>query len=195
MEANQEMRNTERRHIESVLSGNKNDYAYLVDRYKNKVYMLLRGMGAEPQDAQDLTQEAFIKAYRKLDQHDPEKSFAAWLYTIAANGFKDAKKRKAIPAALLAEREQDADKGPEEILLLSEEQKEMRHRISKLPSNYRLVLLLRYTNDLNYAEISEIMGCPVSKVQNDLYRARLKLKKMMLGEERIDHEMLEARRF
>ncbi|MGX4585620.1 RNA polymerase sigma factor [Paenibacillus chitinolyticus] len=195
MEASEDLRRIEKLHIEGVLRGNKNDFAYLVDRYKNKVYILLRGMGAEPQDAQDLTQDAFIKAYRKLDRHEPDKSFAAWLYTIAANIFKDSKKRKKIPTELLAEQDQIAEKGPEEILLLSEKQKEMQQRISKLPGNYRLVLLLRYTNDLNYTEISDIMGCPVSKVQNDLYRARLKLKKMMLGEERIDHEMLEVRRF
>ncbi|MFC9774084.1 RNA polymerase sigma factor [Paenibacillus chitinolyticus] len=193
MEASEDLRRIEKLHIEGVLRGNKNDFAYLVDRYKNKVYMLLRGMGAEPQDAQDLTQDAFIKAYRKLDQHDPDKSFAAWLYTIAANIFKDSKKRKKIPTELLAEQDQTPEKGPEEILLLSERQIEMNRKISKLPVNYRLVLLLRYTNDLNYAEISEILGCSVSKVQNDLYRARLKLKKMILGEV-IDDEMLEARR-
>lgn len=79
----------ERQWILNVLDGHKEDYSYLVNRYKNKIYGLLRGMGADHQDAQDITQETFIKAYRKLASHDLDKNFAAWLYTIATNVLKD----------------------------------------------------------------------------------------------------------
>lgn len=170
--------------ISRVLEGYKEEYAFLVNLYKNKIYGLLRGMGADHQDAQDLTQETFIKAYRKLASHDISKSFAAWLYTIATNLLKDLWK-KSHPVGWVAESPTNPSTGnnPEEMLLRDEHRRELQVLMKQLPSNYRIALLLRYTNDLSYEEMSEVLDVPLNKVQNDLYRAKLRLKKMLTAEE------------
>lgn len=80
--------------VREVLAGQKESFTQLVDAHKNKIYGLLRGMGAGPQDAQDYTQEAFLKAYRKLGTFREESSFASWMYTIAVNVMRDAKRKK-----------------------------------------------------------------------------------------------------
>lgn len=84
--------------VKQVLAGHKDSFAQLVDTHKNKIYGLLLGMGASPQDAQDYTQEAFLKAYRKLASFREDSSFASWLYTIAVNVMRDAMRKKKRPA-------------------------------------------------------------------------------------------------
>ncbi|CAG7648991.1 RNA polymerase sigma factor [Paenibacillus allorhizosphaerae] len=180
--------------VAEALGGNREAFAELVHRYKNKVYGLLRGMGADGMDAQDLAQETFLKAYRGLAGHDPSKSFASWLYTIAANGLRDHWKRKRPPDDAAVAAEASAGESPEEIYLQAERRSELRERLKRLPENYRMVLLLRYTNDLSYEEISGIMAVPIAKVQNDLHRAKKRLKQVMTEEEGgATHEMLKQR--
>ncbi|WP_442602906.1 RNA polymerase sigma factor [Paenibacillus sp. KN14-4R] len=187
-------KNSEIQWISSVLDGRKEDYAFVVNRYKNKIYGLLRGMGADHQDAQDLTQETFIKAYRKLASHDTNKSFAAWLYTIAANLLKDMRRRShhtewpADPPP-----DHPPSENPEMVLLQEEQRTEVQVLIQQLPLNYRIVLVLRYTNDLSYVEMSEVLDVPLNKVQNDLYRAKKRLKQMMTVEEVRTDGMLKPR--
>ncbi|MDQ0896437.1 MULTISPECIES: RNA polymerase sigma factor [unclassified Paenibacillus] len=187
-------KNSEIQWISSVLDGRKEDYAFVVNRYRNKIYGLLRGMGADHQDAQDLTQETFIKAYRKLASHNTNKSFAAWLYTIAANLLKDMR-RRSHHTEWLADPPPDHPpcENPEMVLLQEEQRTEVQVLIQQLPLNYRIVLLLRYTNDLSYVEMSEVLDVPINKVQNDLYRAKKRLKQMMTVEEVRTDGMLKPR--
>ncbi|WP_158560347.1 RNA polymerase sigma factor [Paenibacillus contaminans] len=174
----------EKEWISRVLEGHKEDYTYLVNRYKNKIYGLLRGMGADHQDAQDLTQETFLKAYRKLGSHDFTKSLASWLYTIAVNLLRDLR-RKAPSMELQADPalHSSPSDDPEEALLLAEHRTELLDQIRKLPTNYQITIMLRYTNDLSYEEISEVLEVPQNKIQNDLYRAKRRLKQLMTAEE------------
>jgi RNA polymerase sigma factor (sigma-70 family) len=183
----------EKQWIRRVLEGHKEEYTFLVNRYKNKIYWLLRGMGAEHQDAQDLTQETFIKGYRKLASHDPSKSYAAWLYKIATNQLKDLRRRTNIE--WMSESPPDLSTGdnPEEVILQAEHRTELYDLIRQLPTNYRVALLLRYTNDLSYEEISEVLDVPMNKIQNDLYRAKKKLKQLLTAEEVETDAMLKPR--
>lgn len=184
----------EQKWISQVLAGNTEEYASLVDSYKNKVYGLLRGMGADHQDAQDLTQETFIKAYRKLASHDTSKNFAAWIYKIAANLLNDLR-RKTNAIAWAAEGYDHLSGGanPEEILLQGENLSELQVLMRQLPENYRVVMLLRYTNDLSYEEMSEVLDVPVNKVQNDLYRAKKRLKQLLAAKEARNDDMFNTR--
>lgn len=187
-------KNREIQWISSVLDGRKEDYAFVVNRYKNKIYGLLRGMGTDHQDAQDLTQETFIKAYRKLASHDTNKSFAAWLYAIAANLQKDMRRRSHHTEWLMdPPPDHSPGENPEMVLLQEEQRTEVQVLIQQLPLNYRIVLLLRYTNDLSYVEMSELLDVPLHKVQNDLYRAKKRLKQMMTVEEVRTDGMLKPR--
>jgi len=77
--------------VNQVLNGNKQAYAHLIHKYKDRIYAFLLRMVRHPQDAQDLTQECFIKAYRYLHSYDPQRSLPSWLYRIAVNLYVDAK--------------------------------------------------------------------------------------------------------
>lgn len=164
--------------IREVLDGNREVFAVLVDKYKSGLYRLLLGMGSKHLDAQDLVQETFIIAYQKLRDHNDQCSFAAWLYAIAINRFKDLQRRKKFSFddnSLLSEK--DKSPTPEEQYMRKEGALEMHKKLSILPERYRIVLLLRYANELTYDEISEITGMSMHQVKNHLFRARQKLKK------------------
>ncbi|BFH59996.1 RNA polymerase sigma factor [Paenibacillus azoreducens] len=180
--------------VREVLAGQKESFTQLVDAHKNKIYGLLRGMGAGPQDAQDYTQEAFLKAYRKLGTFREESSFASWMYTIAVNVMRDAKrKKKAEPAddEVLAQGRHHSET-PEFVYLRKETGGEVSRLLEELPDKYRIVLLLRYTNELSYEEIAEIAGIEVNQVRNRLHRAKKSLYKKIKDKEGMKNEMLEA---
>lgn len=165
--------------IAEVLAGNREAYALLVDQYKSGLYRLLTGLGASHQDAQDLAQETFIQAYRKLRSHNVQSSFAAWLYAIAINRFKSQKRRKVFAFTGESVPEQkDRAPTPEEQYMIKENRLELQHKLARLPERYRVVLLLRYTSELTYEEISAVTGMTPHQVKNRLHRARLKLKKL-----------------
>ncbi|WP_159885598.1 RNA polymerase sigma factor [Paenibacillus puerhi] len=180
--------------VSEALGGSKEAFAELVNRYKHKVYGLLRGMGASVPDAQDAAQETFIKAYKSLPRHDRERSFASWLYTIAGNTLRDAR-RKSSPdpdscnVPTLAE--ESYEESPEQAYLRTEAREELLLQMQRLPDHYRDALLLRYTNDLTYEEMAQLLGVPVAKVQNDLYRAKKRLRSILEEKEAGTLEMLE----
>jgi len=121
------------------------------------------------------------------------KNFAAWLYTIAANLLKDLW-RKTRPTANLPDdlSELAHSNQPEEEFIQSERRTELLHLMQKLPANYRTALLLRYTNDLSYEEMCTLLEVPLNKVQNDLYRAKQRLKQIMTLQEVKRDEMLKS---
>ncbi|MBN6186500.1 sigma-70 family RNA polymerase sigma factor [Aneurinibacillus sp. BA2021] len=172
----------EREWVARVLCGELDAYAHLVNRYKNKVYALLLGMGASPQDAQDITQESFIKAYRHLAGYKPEKKFSSWIYKIAVNRYHDTWRKQKQET--MREQEETADYvSPEHVYLHKEQADELRDYIARLPKKYGLVLILRYIDELSYKEIAEVLDLPLPTVQTHLHRAKKKLRDMMLDTE------------
>lgn len=164
--------------IEAVLHGNKQAYTDIVRRYQNKLYGLFRKMGSSEADAQDLTQETLIKAYQKLASHNPAKSFAGWIYTIAVNLQKD-KGSKARPDSIMQDDVRCEEETPESRLLQKELRSELDRLLEVLPEHYRLVFILRYTNQLNHAEIAEITGMSVRQITNVIFRAKISLRKVV----------------
>jgi RNA polymerase sigma-70 factor (ECF subfamily) len=139
-------------------------------------------MGSSPQDAQDQAQEAFIQAYRKLRSHRLQSSFSAWLYAIAVNVFREARRRKRFSFTNdLLNVQIDNSPTPEERYMRRESEVELQRMIQKLPQRYRIVLLLYYTEDLSYEEISAVTGLTMHQVKNRLYQARRKLRKLWPG--------------
>jgi len=177
--------------IEAVLKGDKQAYAGIVRRYQNKLYGLFRKMGSSEADAQDLTQETLLKAYRKLAAHNPAQSFAGWIYTIAINLQKDrGYRRKANP---LPEDSYEPET-PESMLLKKELRSELHLLLEELPEHYRLVLLLRYTNQLSHQEIADITGLSVRQVTNIVFRAKTSLRKIVEAKEGKRSDILGAYR-
>jgi RNA polymerase sigma factor (sigma-70 family) len=178
--------------VRQTIEGNRQMFAHLVDKYKNKVFAVILGMGFSREDAKDLAQEVFIKAYRHLKSYDPEKPFPAWLYRITVNHCRSEwkKAKSPSPAAEAAEWATADEEDPETVFLRKENADGVKKLIGTLAEPYRMALFLRYVDDLSYQEISHVLGIPVSRVQVHLYRAKKKLREH-LGRKGDSHELYE----
>lgn len=163
--------------ITLVLNGKPERFADLVNKYKQKVYGILVGMGATHEDAQDIAQEAFMKTYRNLGSHESGKSFAAWLYTIVVRTYQDKFKRKSLTVIELDTDRIIEEDTPELIYLKVESKEDIQRLLLQLPATQRLVLLLRYTEELTYEEMCEVTGLTIHQVKNALYRGKQSLKR------------------
>lgn len=179
--------------LRAVIGGDSTAYRGLVEKYQGRVYGMVYGMLRNREDALDITQEAFVKAYNKLDTFRLESSFYTWLYRIAMNLAIDLiRKRKRRGQTSfdeeIATREDGAvaeihhGDSPRRAL----ERKQLYQRImdamEKLPVDQREVVLLRELEGLSYKEIAEVMDIPEGTVMSRLFYARKKLQKMLAGE-------------
>jgi len=166
--------------ISRVLQGDTQAYTHIINKYKNKVYALLLRMVNRPEDAKDLTQECFIKAYNYLHSYSPTHAFSTWLCRIAINLCIDAQRKQKRLSENLQEMAEEGgrveERSPETIYLTRESERELHHLIDELPESYRMVLLLRYVHDLTCQEIGDMLNLPANTVQVRLYRARNKLR-------------------
>ncbi|OWA34301.1 RNA polymerase subunit sigma [Saccharibacillus sp. O16] len=176
--------------IDAVLGGDKQAYAAIVDRYKNKLYGFFRKMGLAQADAQDLTQETLIRAYRKLASQNPQQSFSGWLHTIAVNLYRDRGRRKIpVPQEAADERPDLAGETPESSLMRSELRGELNELLNTLPEHYRLAMTLRYVGQLSHEEITEITGMTRQQVNNALHRAKQSLRKKIENQGGMSYEL------
>ncbi|TQR34910.1 RNA polymerase sigma factor [Brevibacillus brevis] len=178
--------------VKQVLGGDPHAFAHLVNKYKNKVCSLLVRMGNSPEDAEDFAQTAFVNAYKSLQQYDASRPFSAWLNKIAINcclqAWRTAQKKNPIVPFQESMKAHTNDENPESFYLAREKQNEIFAVMGELASHYRIVLTLRYFEELSYQEIAETMQVPVTTVQVHLYRAKKKLRELMGKREEL-HEM------
>ncbi|MFS0556270.1 RNA polymerase sigma factor [Brevibacillus sp. 179-C9.3 HS] len=177
--------------VKQVLGGDPHAYAHLVNKYKNRVCSLLVRMGNSPEDAEDFAQAAFVNAYKSLRQYDASRPFSAWLNKIAINCclqvWRTAQKHPSVPFQE-SNTVHTCEEDPESFYLAREKHNELVTVMGELASHYRIVLTLRYFEELSYQEIAETMQIPVTTVQVHLYRAKKKLRELM-GKRRELHEM------
>jgi len=176
--------------IESCLLGNTQIFSRLIDNYKNMVYNLAYRMSNNPQEAEDISQEAFLRAFQSLTHFNPTYKFSTWLYQITLNIIRDKFKKKELnPASLDAPVETDDSEffsqpadftsNPEQIISQKENLQAIQKAIYSLPLKYREVLVLRHLQDLSYIEIANILKLPQGTVKIRLYRAREQLRKIL----------------
>jgi RNA polymerase sigma-70 factor (ECF subfamily) len=174
--------------IQDCRSGNGEAYTELVARYRDGVYSFVRHVVGNEADAQDLAQEAFVRAYAALDRFRPGSPFEPWLYTIAANlcrshlrrarwrplslDWGDAK--ESLPAPVTDDPALHAERRDEDARVHA--------AIRSLPADQRMVLVLRHLKGCSYQEISEILGLPVSTVEHRLRAARKVLRDRLADE-------------
>ncbi|BAQ09593.1 elf family DNA-directed RNA polymerase sigma subunit sigw [Bacillus sp. OxB-1] len=177
--------------IREVLAGNKQAYAHIINKYKNPMYATILRMTKNPQDAQDFVQEAFIKVYQRLDQYKETGSFSSWLYRVAINHCLDQYRKKYYQSASqqIDENQVINPQHPELIFLKKEKSRQLERLIATLPEDERLIILLRYANELSYDEISELADVPVSTVRNKLHRAKKKMRATVKREGGDYHEL------
>lgn len=185
--------------VTQTLRGDRQAFEELVIRYQTKVYSLTyRFMGNE-EDAYDMAQEAFIKAYRSLPSFKHNSSFGTWLYRVTANVCLDEirrRKRRIVPLSLdepLAAGDGDEIEKeiPDQSLTadILYEQKEfseyIQHILNELKPEHRMVIVLRDIMDLSYDEIAKVLHCSLGTVKSRLSRARNEMKKKLIERELI----------
>lgn len=154
------------------------------------VYNLAYRMSNNPHEAEDISQEAFLRAYQSLARFNPSYKFSTWLYQITLNIIRDKFKRKEIDYVSLDtpietddsefyHQPVDLTNNPEQIVTRQEDVQEIQQAIYSLPLKYREVIVLRHLQDLSYIEISNILKLPSGTVKIRLYRAREQLRKIL----------------
>jgi RNA polymerase sigma factor (sigma-70 family) len=168
---------------EAVDHGNQRAYSELMALYKDTIYFMLLKMSGNPEDAEDLTIEAFGKAFKNLQQYTPDYAFSTWLFRIASNNCIDfiRKKKKNVLNYDANEELNESHKAsnlpaetgdPEEKLMRSQKVKMMREVVEGLKPRYRKLIELRYFEELSYEEICEELNLPLGTVKAQLFRAR-----------------------
>jgi RNA polymerase sigma factor (sigma-70 family) len=170
--------------ISEITDGDQESYRILVDRYHKGLIIHLYNLVHDEQLAEDLAQEAFIKAYQKLSQFNTSYAFSTWLYKIADNiayrHFKSSKKTSSIDS--VEEVLPDDRPSPQEQAELHMTQQSVRDAIQKLEPKYRQIIALYYWDNFSYDEIAQILDRPVGTVKIWLYRAKELLRKELYGQ-------------
>jgi len=177
--------------IRKVQSGDVNAFEELVTAYQKNVYNLALRMTGNPQDAEDMAQEAFLKAYNSLSSFRGESRFSVWLYRIVSNVCLDylRKNGKRSTVSLSVEDDDgediqlelpDTSQSPEEVLEKKLTREAVRRGLASLPPDSRQILLLREIQGLSYEEIGEVLGLESGTVKSRIFRARKKLVDFLL---------------
>jgi len=169
--------------VELVQRGDRNAFNVLVLKYQHKVMKLVMRYVRDQAEAEDIAQEAFIKAYRALPSFRGESAFYTWLYRIAINTAKNSlmSGRKRLVDYDLDLQDPDDYTGqvllkhgdtPERMLLTDEIRQTVQEAMRSLPDDLREAIMLRELDGLSYEEIAEVMECPVGTVRSRIFRAR-----------------------
>src|SRR5215510_7761516 len=176
--------------VERVQGGEAGAFDYLVLRYQHKVLKLIMRYVRDPVEAEDVAQEAFLKAYRALPSFRGDSAFYTWLYRIAINTAKNAlvsSRRRPVDYDLdlqdpeqydMQARLKDAET-PEGVLLTEEIREVVEKAMEQLPEDLRTAIVLRELEGLSYEEIAEAMDCPVGTVRSRIFRAREAIDKKL----------------
>lgn len=173
----------EREALKRVMRGDIDTYRVIVERYKERAYYTALGFLGNPEDALDISQDAFVRAYKSLKTFNLSRPFFPWFYKILRNlCFDFLKKRRRIPEVPLEDVEKRGDGyGVEEIYKRKVLKEKVWEAISQLSPEEREIILLRFFQDCSYKEISEILDCPIGTVMSRLYYAKNSLRKRLKG--------------
>jgi len=170
--------------IEKVKGGNTASYAFLVDKYQHMAYTIALKILRNEEDAQDATQEGFLKAYQQIHQFAGRSKFSTWLYTIvyrtAISRLKENKVEMfSINSRLVTNYAEDNSTPQHEQLTVQDQQWYIKQAIEKLPQQEALLITLFYMGEHSVNEIRDITGMSVTNIKIKLFRARRKLEHML----------------
>ena len=182
---------TEQELVHRAKSGDQDAFAQLVSQNEKRIYNLVLRMVGDPEDALDLSQEAFLNAWKGLPAFKGDSAFSTWIYRLASNACLDflrSKKRRqdTIGSALSLDDEEsppppaDDRLRPEEQLERKERTQALHRALQQLPDHQRQVIVMRELSGLSYQEISDVLDLDLGTVKSRLTRARLALKKLLL---------------
>ncbi len=172
--------------VEQAIAGDQKSYAELLDRYKDAIYFMLLKMVNNKSDAEDLTIEAFGKAFKNIHQYTPNYAFSTWLFKIATNNCIDFIRKKKANLVSIDQTSEDlegpttsptahlqsSNLDPEEQLIKEQSIKLIQEVVGTLKPRYRKLIELRYFREFSYEEIAEELNLPIGTVKAQLFRAR-----------------------
>lgn len=175
---------------EAVDTGSQKAYTELLHNYKDSLYMLMYKMVNDPYDAEDLTIEAFGKAFKNLHLYTDEYAFSTWLFKIASNNCVDFLRKKKLNMFTIDHHDEDGEgpvfeinddkPTPEENLFSKEKNAQIREFVNQLKPHYRELIELRYYEDMSYEEIAHTLNIPLGTVKAKLFRAKDMLHAIMV---------------
>lgn len=176
--------------VREVKRGNQDAFAELMDLYKDKVFHIAYRMLGNSHEAQDVSQEAFLRAYTNIESYDENRKFSTWIFRIATNLAID-RIRKKKPDFHLEDKVggtenldyysqfASSEELPEDQIVKLEMQQWIQEEIMHLPPKYRAAIILKYLEDMSLKEISEILNLPVATVKTRIHRGRETLRKRL----------------
>lgn len=168
--------------VELARSGNEKAFSGLLNRYRDSIYFMLLKMVNNTSDAEDLTIEAFGKAFRNLDSFTPDFAFSTWLFKIATNNCIDFIRKKQVSPTSVNQLQDDLESltvniqsdlpDPEEALINDQKIAVLRNIVNQLKPRYRNLIELRYYKEFSYEEIASELKLPIGTVKAQLFRAK-----------------------
>lgn len=188
--------------VESTRKGDQDAYAELVYTFQDPVYNLCYRMLGERGEAEDATQEAFLRAYTNLHRFDTNRSFKTWVMSIASNHCIDRLRKRRMQYVSLDDEPTAAalalssnDPLPEQKMLQNERSEYIQELLLQLDTSYRIAVILRYWYGYSYAEIAQTMNTTESAIKSRLFRARRQLAELLGGsdgEDRLSNPQLKG---
>ncbi len=181
--------NSDQKLIADYLKGDEKSLEVLIHRYLKPIYSFVYRYVGNKHEAEDITQEAFIKVWKNLKKFDQSRSFKTWIFSIAKNTAIDfLKKKKTVPFSEFENEERkntlietltDLSPLPQEILEKKDISQTLARAMEKLSPKYRMVLFLRYNDHFTFREIAESLGEPIDTVKSQHRRALIILKRLL----------------
>jgi RNA polymerase sigma-70 factor (ECF subfamily) len=182
---------TDQELIAMALAGDQDSYRVLVDRYSSLVYTVALRIVGDEDDADDVAQETFVRAYRALGRFRGDSKFSSWVYRIAVNrALTHLKRRRRRPMTIelseapRAQSEMSSrrvEENPGQLVLDEEFRAQVREAVARLPAQYRAAITLFYLEEKSYKEVAGILGVPMGTLKTHLHRARSMLREILEG--------------
>lgn len=187
------MGQSEQRLVWLARSGDREAFSELVSLFESRVYRAAYALTGNEEDARDLSQETFVRAYKAIARFRGESSFFTWLYRILLNSFRSSLRKKGgvleVVSGELASESSDTSAGSSssaEVASGRETADRVYRAISSLPHEQKMALVLHCLEDMTYAEVARAMGCSLGTVKSRIHAARLSLRRQLLGESGVD---------
>jgi RNA polymerase sigma-70 factor (ECF subfamily) len=173
--------------VEQTRGGQIDAFGDLVRRYQTSVFNVCYRLLGDPAEAEDLTQEAFLRAYRRLESYDVERPFGPWMRRVAANLCLNAMQRRVPPTVQIDEEfdraEGEDQRSPEAAVVRRAGAESVRRALHTLSPRYRMVIELRHYQEMSYDDIAAELGLTLAEVKTRLYRARRAMARLLVDSE------------
>lgn len=162
-----------------ALGGDSDAFGSLVEKYERPIFNLAFRISGDYEDAMDITQTVFVKAFEKLDSFDPSRNFFSWIYRMAVNESLNFVRRRSRTVHVETDPPSRVP-SPDESIVLEESRTLLQQALARLAEDYRVVIILRHFLDLSYRQIGEVIGIPEKTVKSRLYTGRHLLRGIIL---------------